>query len=211
MTEPVHELEQAILERADRLAEEYRERAGRSRDNILREASERLKLREDRETLIAKAGADRDYRRRVQSQEQRLRGQMDNLRWNLVTGARDSLKQSAKTLTQDDASYRPVLVGLLAAAAKQLPEGDLVAELSAADLERYRADWTELAKEAAPERTIALSDQPMPGFGGVRLRTPDNRMRMDNSFEGRLARLQRQIDAVILERLFPTLSTDSLR
>ena len=54
----VEELEQAILAQANRLASEYRERAERSRDNILREAGERLHLREEREVLLAKlAGA----------------------------------------------------------------------------------------------------------------------------------------------------------
>ena len=36
------DVEQAILARAERLAAEYRERAQRSRDSILREAAERL-------------------------------------------------------------------------------------------------------------------------------------------------------------------------
>ena len=40
----VKELETAILERAHRLASEYRQRAERSRDNILRDAHERLRL-----------------------------------------------------------------------------------------------------------------------------------------------------------------------
>ena len=45
----VEALEQAILTRAERLADEFRERANRGRDSILREAAERLRLREDRE------------------------------------------------------------------------------------------------------------------------------------------------------------------
>ncbi len=49
----VEELEAAILARADRLATEYRERAQRSRDRILREAADQLHLREEREVLLA--------------------------------------------------------------------------------------------------------------------------------------------------------------
>ena len=54
----VKELETAILKRAHRLASEYRGRAEHSRDNILRDAHERLRLREDREVLLAKAQAE---------------------------------------------------------------------------------------------------------------------------------------------------------
>jgi len=49
----VAELERAILERAQKLAEEYHNRAQRSRDVILRTASEKLRIREEREVLIA--------------------------------------------------------------------------------------------------------------------------------------------------------------
>ncbi|MCB1831331.1 MAG: ATPase, partial [Gammaproteobacteria bacterium] len=84
----VEELEQAILAQANRLASEYRERAERSRDNILREAGERLHLREEREVLLAKAKAERAYRRRVQANELQLRKEMDHLRWNLVEEVR---------------------------------------------------------------------------------------------------------------------------
>ena len=55
----VEELEAAILARAHRLASEYREGAEQSRDNILRNASQQLHLREEREVLLAKAQAER--------------------------------------------------------------------------------------------------------------------------------------------------------
>jgi len=72
----ITELEAAILQRANRLAAEFRQRAERSRDNILREASDRLRLREEREVLLAKALAERAYRRQVQASELKLRAQM---------------------------------------------------------------------------------------------------------------------------------------
>ncbi|NCC28348.1 MAG: ATPase, partial [Gammaproteobacteria bacterium] len=68
----VQELEQAILARAERLAGEYRDRANRSRDSILREAAERLRMRESREESIAKTLADRTFRQQVQASELKM-------------------------------------------------------------------------------------------------------------------------------------------
>ena len=49
----VETLENAILERAEQMAKECHSRAEAGRKNILREASERLHLREEKETLLA--------------------------------------------------------------------------------------------------------------------------------------------------------------
>ena len=65
----VSELQEAILARANRLAEQYREQARNGHAEILRDAAEKLRLREEREVLVAKAMAERAYRRQVQSQD----------------------------------------------------------------------------------------------------------------------------------------------
>ncbi|MEA1052924.1 ATPase, partial [Lamprobacter modestohalophilus] len=84
MTTQADQLENAILARAERLAKEYRERAQRSRDSILREAAEKLRLREQREEAIAKTLGDRAYRQQVQAEELKLQSHLDLVRWNLV-------------------------------------------------------------------------------------------------------------------------------
>ncbi|MGB5255282.1 MAG: ATPase, partial [Sedimenticolaceae bacterium] len=52
-------------------------------------------------------------------------------------------------------------------------------------------------------RSIALSDKPTWGSGGLKLRSLDNRAQVDNRFEGRLARLEADVQRVILQQLFP--------
>jgi hypothetical protein len=89
----VQELEQAILARAERLATEYRERAQRSRDGILRDASERLRLREQREESIAKALGERTFRQQVQANELKMQSHLDRVRWNLVTDVQQRLRR----------------------------------------------------------------------------------------------------------------------
>ncbi len=58
-------LEKAILERAQTLADEHSDQARRARERILADSAERLRLMEDREVLVAKARAEREYRRQV--------------------------------------------------------------------------------------------------------------------------------------------------
>lgn len=200
----VTELESAILQRANRLAVEFRQRAERSRDNILREASDRLRLHEEREVLLAKAMAERAYRRQVQANELRLRAQMDQVRWNLAKEVQERLLGRAATFLQDEERYLPVLTRLLATAAGEFPaDADLVAEVNAQDRQRLVPRWAELVEDAVPGRSIALAAEPVRCTGGVVLRTPDNRVRVDNTFEGRMQRLETRIYQTIVERLFP--------
>jgi len=200
----ITELEAAILQRANRLAAEFRQRAERSRDNILREASDRLRLREEREVLLAKALAERAYRRQVQASELKLRAQMDQLRWNLAKGVQEQLLTRAEAFVADAKQYLPVLGSLLAAAVAEFPaDTELVAEFSDRDRQRLAPGWAEFVTGAIPGRAIALGPDPLQCTGGVIVRTPDNRIRVDNTFEGRLSRLETRLYQTIVERLFP--------
>jgi V/A-type H+-transporting ATPase subunit E len=200
----VQELEQAILARAERLAAEYRERAQRSRDSILREASERLRLREQREEAIAKALGDRTFRQQVQANELKLQSQLDRVRWNLVTAVERGLRGRMETLRKDEANYLKVLQGYLAQAAREIESDELVAHLNERDLQRLGPQWDELAKAAAPNRTLRLASAPIETLGGVLVQSADGRIRVNNTFEGRRERLRHRIQQVILERLLPS-------
>ncbi len=197
----VHDLESAILNQARRLAAEYLQRAKQSRDNILREANERLRLREEREVLVAKAMADRLYRRTVQASELKLQKEMDHLRWALVRDVEDRLLDRAKQLAKDEETYLPLLQQFLAQGGKAIPADELVAEVNSHDHERIAADWEKFALQAAPEKRVLLSRDPIECSGGVLIRSRDNRVRIDNTFEGRLERLRDPIRQVIVERL----------
>ena len=131
----VKELESAILARANRLAGEYRERAERSRDNILRDASEKLHLREEREVLLAKAKAERTYRRMVQANELKLQKEMDHLRWNLVEGVRERLASRMQQLITDRDRYRSLLEAFLEDSVRMIERDSLVVSANARDLE----------------------------------------------------------------------------
>lgn len=196
-------LEQAILDRANELAEELRGRAEHRRDTILREATERLRRDEEREIAAARASADRAQRRQVQANELRLQGQLDQLRWELVQAVESRLIERMATLQEDRESYRAWLIEMLAEAAGLIPDVELLAEVTATDHEWLNTEWVGVVEAAAPGRVITLNPQPTWGQGGVKVRSADNSAQVDNRFEGRLARIEGDIQRIILERLFP--------
>ena len=200
---PLHELEQAIMTRADELAREFELKADRQRDNILREAAERLHLAEEREVLVAKAEAERHYRRLTQASELKLQSRLDQLRWDMVQTVQDCLQGRMQGLRADRDRYRQWLVEIVREAAAKLPDAELVAEATAEDLAWLRDAWPDLISEAVPNRKIVLSEEPAGGAGGIKLRTHDNRAQVDNRFEGRMRRLEAGVQRTILQRLFP--------
>jgi V/A-type H+-transporting ATPase subunit E len=199
----VTELESAILARARRLASEYRERAERSRDNILRDAHERLHLREEREVLVAKAQAERSYLRKVQASELKLHKEMDHLCWNLVEGVKERLSDRIEEFAGAQDEYLRLLQQFLAKGAALIERDDLVVEVSARDLERLQPIWENFSRAAAADKRIRLSTTPITTRGGLLLRSEDNRIRIDNTYEGRVDRLGGKLHQVIIERLLP--------
>jgi len=199
----VQELEQAILTRAERLAAEFRERGTRSRDSILREAAERLRLREAREEAIAKTLAERTFRQRVQASELKMQSQLDLMRWNLVQDVERQLQERMCHFMADTDAYSAWLQQLVAGAATLIEHPAINVSANSADHKRLRECWDRMTQALAQTRTLTLADDPIDTLGGVLLTSGDGRIRVDQTFDGRLARLRPRIQQIILERLLP--------
>lgn len=200
----VQELEQAILARAERLANEYRERARRSRDSILREAAERLRMREAREEAIAKALGERTFRQQVQASELQMQKHLDLTRWNLVQDVERSLAARMQHFTENTAAYQVWLLALIGHAGQSIETRTLVISANARDQKRLREHWEEVLETLPAEKTATLGDEPITTLGGVLISDSARRIRIDNTFEGRLDRLRPKVQQVILERLLPS-------
>lgn len=200
----VQELEQAILARAERLASEYRDRANRSRDSILREAAERLRMRESREESIAKTLADRTFRQQVQASELKMQTHLDRMRWNLVQDVERALAGRMKAFSEDLGRYEPWLESLIVRAANLIEEKSLVVSANARDLHRLAERWDAILETLPSHKTVILSKEPIETLGGVLVASRDRRIRIDNTYEGRLERLRAAVQQVILERLLPS-------
>ncbi|MCU0805447.1 MAG: V-type proton ATPase subunit E [Burkholderiales bacterium] len=198
----VRNLEQALLARARELVREHLEKAASERERILAEVAQRLRLREEREILAAKADAERIFRRRVQAAEIRMQGELDRLRWTLVQTVLGAVRAELARVAGDESAYLQVLAGYLASAAEHIDGDALVAELGVRDRERFAARWDAFAAAAVPAKRVSLSPTAIEASGGVIVRTPNNEVRVDNTFEGRIDRLEETVQAAILERLF---------
>lgn len=200
----VQELEEAILARAKRLAGEYRERANRSRDSILREAAERLRMRESREESIAKTLADRTFRQHVQASELKMQTHLDRMRWNLVQDVERALAGRMKAFGDDIQRYDPWLDRLIVRAANLIEEKALVVSANARDQKRIADRWDTILATLPSHKTATLAKEPIETLGGVLVTSLDQRIRVDNTYEGRLDRLRPAVQQVILERLLPS-------
>lgn len=198
----IEELEAALIARAKALAEEHLANARRTRDQVMADANERQRLREEREILAAKAAAERTFRQRQQAAEIKQQEEIDRLRWNLVQNVMSRLTAELDRLGNDEKNYLPLLRKLLAQAAGAIEEKDLVAELNARDHARLSKDWEAFCRDAGVKQRIALAPDPATSLGGVRVRNANDTIRVDNSFEGRLERLQEALHQVVMERLF---------
>lgn len=196
-------LERAIMARAEELAQEFHDKAQRQKDTILRNTAERLHLAEEREVLLAKAEAERHFRRVTQASELKLQSRLDQLRWEMVQTVQARLAERMQALCADRPRYRAWLVTMIREAAALLPPGDLTAEVNADDLAWLSGEWSTLVAEAGADRNIGLAETATRGSGGVRVRMADNSAQVDNRFEGRLARNEARIQRVILQQLFP--------
>jgi len=198
----VTQLESALLRQAETLAREQRQNAEVVRSRILAESVDKLKLAEEREVLSAKAEAERMVRRHTQAAETRLASDLDRLRWALTQASLSSVKLAFQKLVSDEAAYLGVLEQWLAAAAKALPAGDLVAEVRREDGKLLAGVWSQLSARAAPGRTVTLRSHNHPSEGGMRVVMSDDRAQLDQTFEARQSRLADELARVAMERLF---------
>ena len=198
----VDDLQTALLSRAKALADQYTIRARRDRDLLLREANERLKLRDEREQVAAHALGERAYRQQVQAEELKLRADLDRVRWVQVQAVMDALRSQLETYATDNPGYPELLRRLIVDAARSIESDRLVVQLNSHDYAKLRDGWAAYSKDAVPGKTLELSNEPNERSGGAIVTTDDDSIRVDNTFEGRIARFETALEQVIIERLF---------
>jgi len=197
----INNLQQALLDRAEKLAEEYLARAKRAHQHVLEDAQEKLHLREQRETLAAQAEAERSYRRKIQANELQLRSKLDELRWQLIQSVLHDLPGELSKLVAQD-NYLPLLQQFTKQAAASIESDQLVAEVNARDLALLQPRWQDFLVQSGTEKQVRLASTPQQCIGGILLRSEDNRIRVDNTFDGRMERFAESLQQAITERLF---------
>jgi V/A-type H+-transporting ATPase subunit E len=177
-SDQVKSLQQAILERARELADEHVSQGEMTRAKIIEDAREKIKLMEQKELLAARLLSEREYQRRLVE------------------------------LRNDEAAYRPLFERLLRQAVDSLDAGRLVATLGNEDLARFHDDWEDLVSGCCGSKVkVRLSPEACQCSGGLRLRSDKGDIMIDNTFEGIISRREDELQRLIFERLFSTVST----
>lgn len=196
----------ALLARAQRLAEEERKLAEHERDRLLRGARERLAQRREQTEKQAAQQAEQHYRRLVQRAELEVQAKLEKLRWTLIQAVLADLKGALNHLHSDPGKYRRLLGELLREGATAMPQEKLQARLNDRDHAAFEADWAQLLDEYAGDAAIELSIERCECSGGLLLYNADRDMRLDNTFEARLERLSSSIAEGVDEILFASLA-----
>ena len=196
-------LEKAIFDRARSLAEEHRQQAERIAEEIRRDTQERRSRFEALAESRAASRAEREYRRLIQAAEIRLQAELDRMRWGLVESVLHTVDERLQQLRDDADAYPGLLRRLLSQASKEIKEERLTVRVREADYERLEEQWEAITVVAAPDKILTLSKEPFPCSGGVLVENEDGRIRMNNTFEGRLERLRPALQRAIVKRLFP--------
>ncbi len=205
MSEPndISGLETALAERASKLAGEHLAGGQQARERILAETRQRLHIEKEREVLVAKVRAERAYEQQIQAAELDLRAELDRLRRELADAALAKLPARLSALAADEAHYLPLLLRYLGEAAQAIERDELVAQFNARDVQRLQREWERYAREAAPGKRLALSPEPLDCIGGVLVISADRAIRYDNTFEGRMERMEEALQGALAERLMP--------
>ncbi len=196
-------LETALAERARKLAEEHLANGHQAHERILAETRQRLHIDEEREVLAAKAQAEHTYQQRIQAAELELHAGLDRLRWELVHAVLARLPSRLEERVSDQSRYLPLLQAYLREGAQAIERDELVAQLNLRDWQRFRQDWETLARQAAPGKRITLAAETLDSIGGMLVASTDGNIRFDNTFEGRMERLDEALRGAIAERLEP--------
>jgi len=192
----------ALLQQAEQLAREQLDQARSARARLEAQVSEKLTLEAARETLAVKAEAEQQVKRQIQAAQTRLAADLDRLRWALTETTLAQMRRAFQTLTEDEGRYLPLLESWLAAAARDLPPGDVVVSIRAQDLARLEPVWDDLVARAAPGRRVARAVMSSDSLGGLRVMLADGRARCDQTFEAREARQAPDLARVAMAQLF---------
>jgi V/A-type H+-transporting ATPase subunit E len=202
MDQTTEKLEGLLYAEAMSLAQQHLEKGREASEQIRRELEAKLQKRRDSEELRYQREAEQRCRQLLQSSRLRLDAELDRLRWTLAQDVLHEVRARLEKLADDTPRYHAVLQRYLTEAAAGMPQGNLVAELNPRDLDAVKPVWDKWVAAAAPGRSVTLAPLPQPTGGGMLVRGEDGALRVDNTFEGRLTRMQDEVMGAIMQALF---------
>jgi V/A-type H+-transporting ATPase subunit E len=209
MSQQTEKLEGLLYAEAMNLAQQHLEKGRKTSDEIDQELKSKLHQLEQGEGVRYQHEAEQLYRQLVQAANLRINSELDRLRWALMQGVLADVRTRLEKVGENQDEYHQVLRRYLAEAARVMPEGDLIAELRPHDLDDIRPLWDSLVEQAAPGRKVSLAPLSAHASGGMMIRSEDGSLRVDNTFEGRLARMEDEVLGLIKKKLFQSREGES--
>jgi V/A-type H+-transporting ATPase subunit E len=203
MSDEAAGLESALLAHAQKLAEEYLADAAKVQEQIATDTNKQMRAEEERAVLAAKARAERVYQQRVQAAELELRGELERVRWSLIQTVLDALPARLTELAQDESRYLPLLAGWLNEGAQAIERGELTVRANRRDLPLLSREWPRLSSQSASGKAVQLSAEPLDSSGGILIASADDKIRFDDTFEGRMERLDEALQRAVSRTLIP--------
>lgn len=198
----VDTLEQAILERAEELARQQREKGSAERQRLIAEAAADAEKLETRLRRNAEEYAERLYDQRIQAGELTLAAERERLRWALVSDTLATLEERFAALVENEEDYAAVLRRFLREAAENIAGDKLVVALNDRDRGRFEGRLETLAGDLPANKSVGLAEGAIDTLGGLVVTSDDGRIRVDNRFEARLERMRGALLEIIDARLF---------
>ena len=179
-----------------------------TRNKILQDVREKIKLMEQKELLSAKVHSDREYHRLVQASELSIQAELDRNRWGLVQSVMQSVVDELDRVHKDHQQYLRILKKLLKQGVASMGNIPMLAYINSEDLTLFAANWGTLVKECCGSNfDIELSNEACQCSGGVKLISKSEDIMVDYTFEGIVTRREEELRQLIFERLFSTVST----
>ncbi len=206
--EQVKALQQAILQRAHQFSAEHVQQGTMTRNKIIEDVREKIKLMEQKELLLAKVRSDREYHRLLQASELRIQAELDRNRWGLVQSVMHNVVDELDRVHKDQQLYLPIFKKLLKQGAASMGAIPLVANINSDDLTLFSENWDTLVKDCCGKQVdIKLAKEACPCSGGLKLASASGDVMVDYTFEGIVSRREDELRRLIFERLFSTVST----
>ena len=206
-TEQVKLLREAILARAQQFSKEHIQQGELTRNKIMQDMREKIKLMEQKELLSARLHADREYQRLVQASELRIQSELDRNRWGLVQSVILDVIHELDQQHKDKKRYPDIFKKLLGQGVAMMGQSVVIAFINSEDQGRFSDNWKDLAEECCGRNyEIKLSSKACACSGGLKLVSEDGDVMVDNTFEGIIGRRDDELQRLIFERLFSTIS-----
>lgn len=190
----------AVSEEARKESERILAEAEADAERIIAEARDRASSALEAKMRIRRSEAYAEARRMVDSAELESRKRIMSFREEVIRETFQTLEQRLREFKKEE-NYIHFLLSSIEEGVTHLSGSEFVVELNDEDRKLLEGEVNHLASRLAVKMDVKSSTSLM---GGVRVFTADRRLLFDNSFSGRLKRMEEDIRQEIWRAVFGT-------